>query len=155
MSLKFIQVGVIVGVHGIRGEVKVRLLIENYALLEGGILLDKSGTPLFSIKITGKLKDAVIAKIGNISDRNSAETLKGKELFIPASALPEIGEDEFYHSQLIGLEARNSNGEIIGKISNILNFGAGDIVEIELISGETPWVEEINTELGFVVISFI
>lgn len=157
---KSIQVGVIIGVHGIRGEVKIRSLLENSALLEGGILLDKSGNELFSVKITGKLKDAIIAKIASVSDRNSAESLRGKELFIPASHLPEIGEDEFYHSQLIGLQARTQNGEIIGKINNILNFGAGDIVEIEMVSGETemlpfsaPWVGEINPELGFVVIS--
>jgi 16S rRNA processing protein RimM len=157
---KLVKVGVIIGAHGIRGEVKIRPLLENVELLEKAPLLNEKGKELFSVKITGELKDAVIAKINNITDRNSAELLKNTELFAPSSILPPAEDGEFYHSELIGLEARNESGKKIGTINNILNFGAGDILEITLLNGEElllpfsePWVLEINPKAGFISIS--
>ena len=157
---KLVKVGVIIGAHGIRGEVKIRSLLSDIELLEKAPLLNDKAKELFSVKITGELKDAVIAKISNITDRNSAERLKNTELFASSSILPPADDGEFYHSELIGLEARDENGKKIGTINNILNFGAGDILEITLLNGEeqlvpfsAPWVLEINTKVGFISIS--
>lgn len=157
---KLVKVGVIIGAHGIRGEVKIRSLLSDIELLEKAPLLNGKAKELFSVKITGELKDAVIAKINNITDRNSAELLKNTELFAHSSILPPADDGEFYHSELIGLEARDENGKKIGVINNILNFGAGDILEIILLNGEeqlvpfsAPWVLEIKPEADFISIS--
>jgi len=159
-SPKLVCVAVISGAHGIKGEVKIRPLLENIDLLESAPLLSAAGKELFSIKITGELKNSVIARISTITDRNAAELLKDTELFIPAANLPPAQDGEFYHSELIGLAARGKNGITFGTISNILNFGAGDILEITLTSGEqemlpfsAPWVEDINTAQGFVIVN--
>jgi len=157
---KLVKVGVIIGAHGIRGEVKIRALLAEIELLEKAPLLNNNGNELFSVKITGELKDSVIAKISNITDRNSAELLKNTELFASSSILPPADDGEFYHSELIGLEARDESGKKIGTINNILNFGAGDILEIILLNGEElllpfsePWVLEINPKASFISIS--
>ena len=65
-----------------------------------------------------------------VADRNAAEALKGTELFVDRAALPQPDEDEFYHADLIGLEARDSEGRVLGKVSAIHNYGASDVIEI-------------------------
>ncbi len=157
---KLIKVAAIVGAHGIKGEVKLRSFLENVDLFNDiGKFCDSTGNKIFSIKITGEVKDAIIAKIEGVNDRNSAELLKGTELFVPASSLPIPDDGEFYHSQLIGLEVRLENGKKIGKTTAIHNYGAGDIVEITMDSGDLemlplaePWVDEINIDQGFIVV---
>jgi 16S rRNA processing protein RimM len=156
--VKPIKVAVITGAHGIRGEVKLRSFVENpdfFASIKN--LSDSSGRK-FPIKITGKLKDALIASLG-LPDRNAAELMKGVELFAPESAFPEPGEGEYYHSQLIGLEVRDGQGTRIGMLETINNFGAGDIMEITTDSGESEmlpfdddWLLEVNIEGGYVVV---
>jgi 16S rRNA processing protein RimM len=161
ISGKLIKIAIITGAHGVRGEVKLRILAENTDFLtEPLILFDGAGKKKFSIKITGKAKDNLIARIEGVIDRNSAESMKNTELFTAASDLPAPDEGEFYYSQLIGLDARNENGDKLGEITSVNNFGAGDVIEITTVSGETemlpfsePWIGEINLEQGYVVIT--
>ena len=158
--LQPVHIGTIVSAHGIKGEVKIRSLAEDVSLFEKNEMLNAVGKKLFSLKITGKAKDSIIAKISGVDDRNSSELLKGVELFAIATALPPTDDGEFYYSQLLGLEARSEDGKVIGKITDVANYGAGDVIEITKISGETemlpfcePWVDEVNLEQGFVIIN--
>ncbi len=158
-SEKLVKIAVIADAHGIKGEVKLRSFVEDDDLLASD-LLDSTGKKRFSLKITGKVKDSVIARVDGITDRNAAEALKGTELFLPESEFPELEEGEVYHNQLIGLEARSPNGEKIGTVIAINNYGAGDIIEIAQESGESemlpfaePWIGEIDLGEGFVVVT--
>lgn len=158
-SDKLVKVAAIIGVHGIKGEVKLRSLVEDEDLLASD-LLDSTGKRHFSIKVTGRTKDSIIAKIDGVTDRNAAEALKGTELFLPESEFPELDDGEVYHGQLIGLEARTKDGERIGTVTGISNYGAGDIIEITRDSGEAemlpfaePWIGEINLEEGFLIVT--
>ncbi len=72
-----------------------------------------------------------------ITSREAAEALKGTELFIARDALPKAGAEEFYHADLIGLEAQDSEGRVLGAIAAIHNYGAGDIVEITRSDGDS------------------
>ena len=72
----------------------------------------------------------VIAKINGYDDRNAAETLRGTELFIGRSDLPQLNDNEYYQTDLIGMTV-NQRGNIIGRVSCIQNYGAGDILEME------------------------
>ena len=58
------------------------------------------------------------------------QAMKGTLLHVPHSALPELDEDEFYYSDLIGLDVENLEGETLGKIKSVQDFGAGDLLEI-------------------------
>lgn len=157
---KLVCAGVIIGAHGIKGEVKVRVFLEDESLLELAPLLGAGGDALFSVKVTGVLKDCVIVRPSNIADRNAAEKLKGVELFIPASLLAPTTDDEFYHVDLLGLDVFDKAGKKIAKVKSVHNFGAGDILEIEHQGGESemlpfaePWVESIDIENGRVVVT--
>ncbi len=158
---KLIKVANILDAHGIKGEVKLLSFVENPDFFKkNSVLTNAAGKKTFTIKVTGTVKNTIIVKIEGVDDRNTAELLKNTELFAPSSALPPLNDDEFYHSQLIGLEARSENGKKIGTIAAIHNYGAGDIVEITTISGESemlpltaPWVCEINIKQSFITVA--
>src|SRR5262249_37716821 len=64
--------------------------------------------------------------------RNAAEALNGAELFVERTALPdELEEEEFYHTDLVGMEVLDEHGNRLGKVSAVQNFGAGDIIEVK------------------------
>jgi len=120
----------VIGAQGLKGEVKAKLFTATPgALPRYGVLHTRDGRKL---KITAfrpaKEGEAVIAFEG-VSDRNQAEALKGTELFVDRGALPQPEEEEFYHADLIGLEVRDTEGRVLGKVIALHNFGASDVLE--------------------------
>jgi 16S rRNA processing protein RimM len=77
----------------------------------------------------------LVVKFRGVDDRNAAEALNGTELFVDRTALPPPASDEYYHADLIGLNAVTDTGAPLGVITAIHNFGAGDILEIAPASG--------------------
>jgi len=121
----------VIGAQGLGGAVKAKIFTAlPDALTRYGALTDKTGK---RYEITafraGKPGEAVMSFQG-ITSRQAAEALKGTQLFIAREALPPTGHDEFYHADLIGLEAQDSEGRVIGKVAAIHNYGAGDVIEI-------------------------
>ena len=118
-------------------DLKVKLFTETpEALTKYGPLSDARGKRYEIIACRpGKPGEAVISFAG-ITDRNQAEALKGAELFVPRAALPQTAEEEFYHADLIGLEAQDSEGRVLGKVAAIHNYGAGDVIEIIRSDGD-------------------
>lgn len=157
-----ICLGAIVGVHGIRGEVKVKSFTEiDCDIDKYGPVANKSGDKVFSIKVTGHSKELLRVKIKGVDDRNLAETLVGTELYVSKSALPEPEEDEYYHADLIGLAVKEKSSEKkVGTVAGVYNFGAGDILELKL--GETgrlemipftkQYVPVVNIKEGFIIV---
>jgi 16S rRNA processing protein RimM len=131
-----VLLGRISGAHGIRGDVKITSFAavpEDIAAY--GPLTDGKGRKL-TIQTLRPLKGmSVSARIAGVGDRNAAETLKGVELFVERARLPETDEDEWYYADLIGLEAMTPEGERIGEIIAVQNFGAGDLLEIRASEG--------------------
>ena len=128
-----ILLGHIAGAHGIRGEVLVRTFTEAPENIGAyGALSDESGTRSFKIKVVRVTPKGVIARIGSVSDRNGAEALKGVDLYVERARLPAIADDEFYHADLVGLAAEDTEGKPVGSILAVHNFGAGDLLEVRL-----------------------
>ncbi|MEO7222475.1 MAG: ribosome maturation factor RimM, partial [Devosia sp.] len=105
--------------------------------------------------------NVLVARIKGVGDRSAAEKLNGVELFVDRDKLPPPEDDEdFYHADLIGLDARLSDGTVIGQVTAIPNFGASDLIEVrDARSGDTylyPFtkavVPEIRIAEGFLVI---
>ncbi len=116
----------ITGAHGIAGEVKLKLFaddVSSYRSFNDGALTLKS--------VRG-----VIARFAEVADRTAAEVLRGTELTVPRSALPPLGEGEYYHADLLGLPAVSDAGEALGQVVAVENFGAGDVIEIERPTGK-------------------
>lgn len=151
-----VRIGVITAAHGIRGQVKIRSFAEPPDSITQYKLTDESGKRSFIVKLHGGAAPLFIASIEGIGDRNAAELLKGTTLHAPLDALP--GQAQQRH-RLIGLAARRENGQDYGTIIAVHNFGAGDIIEIELPGGQTEmlplnenFVEKIDTRAGYVVV---
>ena len=137
MAKKDVLLAAVIGAQGLKGAVKVKLFTETpEALTKYGPLSDTRGKRYEIIACRpGKPGEAVISFAG-ITDRNQAEALKGAELFVPRAALPQTAEEEFYHADLIGLEAQDSEGRVLGKVAAIHNYGAGDVIEITRPDGD-------------------
>ena len=131
-----ICVGAVAGAHGVRGLVRVKSFTETPADIAAyGPLSDADGTRCFSLEVTGSAKGVLLARIEGVGDRDAAEALKGTELFVGRNALPQAAEDEFYHTDLIGLSAVLADGSPYGTVRALHEFGAGDMIEIILDGG--------------------
>jgi 16S rRNA processing protein RimM len=118
--------------QGLQGEVRIRsFTAEPASIAEYGPLEDETGTRLFEIESLRVTAKALTARLKGVESRDQAEALTGTKLFVPRSRLPEREEDEWYHSDLIGLAALNADGATIGTVIAVHNFGAGDLLEIE------------------------
>ena len=133
--------GKIVGAHGIKGFLKVQYFTETpYSLVDYGPLTDESGEKLFDFEIKNAKKGNVIIAMKGIETRNDAELLIGQNLYIDEDLLPETDDDEFYHKDLEGMSVVSSEDEEIGTVKAVVNFGAGDLLEIILKSGKSELI---------------
>lgn len=130
--------GVITGVHGVRGLVRIKsFTAEPHAIASYGPLSDEQDKRRFELELVGESKGVLIARIADVTDRDAAERLKGLRLYVRRAALPEPEAEEFYQADLLGLEARLRDGTPLGKVSAVHDFGAGASLEIEEPSGKT------------------
>ena len=131
---KPVTLAVVAGAHGVTGEVRLKIFGEGVAALGRYRAFNDSALSLKKLREDGK--GGAIARFAEVSDRNTAEALRGTELTVPRSALPELGEGEYYHADLIGLPAVSTTGEALGTVVVVENFGAGDLLEIERPTGK-------------------
>jgi len=146
--------------HGVRGAVKLWTFTEDpLAVTRYGQLVTKDGARQFEVTHVREAKGHLVATLKGIGTREEAERLNGVELYVAREKLPATSEDEYYHTDLIGLAAVNAAGEPLGRVIAIHNFGAGDIIEIAPPNGATmllPFsnavVPTVDLEGGRVVI---
>ncbi|MBV8120329.1 MAG: ribosome maturation factor RimM [Alphaproteobacteria bacterium] len=125
-------VGVVTGPHGVTGAVRIKSFTarpEDVAAY--GPLGNQSGTRWLELRLLGAAKGVVIGRFSGVDDRNRAEALRGLRLYLPRAVLPPPEEDEYYHADLMGLEAVLMDGTRLGRVRAIHDFGAGDTIEIE------------------------
>ena len=133
MSQSRILLGRIAGAHGIRGEVIIHAFTEAPESIAGyGPLSDAAGARTFTIETARATPKGVVARLKGLSDRTAAEALKGVDLYVERSRLPPATEGEYYHADLIGLAAVDPDGNRIGEIVAVQNYGAGDLLEIRV-----------------------
>lgn len=132
-----ILVGVIKSCHGIKGHVILRSFTDPAIKITEKELVNESGEKVNINLIKQNSKGELICQFNDISTRNEAENLKGYKLFCLRSSLPKLEEDEFYITDLNNLSVLDNNHTKIGKIKHILNFGAGDIIEVEFLDKTT------------------
>lgn len=122
--------GVIVGSRGLKGDLKVKSFAqvpEDVAAY--GALEDETGSRRIDLRVTGQAKGVLIARVEGVNDRTAADKLKGLRLFVGRDRLPPPDEDEYYHSDLIGLAVEAPQGSL-GTVRQVFDFGAGDVLEI-------------------------
>jgi 16S rRNA processing protein RimM len=124
-----VTLAAVTGAHGVGGEVRLKLFGEGVAALRRYRAFNDSSLTLEKLKDDGK--GGAIARFAEVGDRTAAERLRGTALTVPRSALPPLGEGEYYHADLIGLPAVSDSGEALGTCIAVDNFGAGDVLEIQ------------------------
>lgn len=132
----------IVGVHGIKGSVKLKIFSDSpEALPDYAPFCDATQKREFEILALSQHGNTFLAEIDGVKDRTAAEKLRGTKLYVPRDRLPGIEDSEtFYHVDLIGLAAQWPDGKPMGKVVNVANFGAGDLVEIRPLKGASFYV---------------
>lgn len=129
-------IAALAGAHGVRGECKVKSFAgEPEAAFGYGPFLDESGKAILTPKQWRPVKDGFVVSFAENLNREQAQGLKGTKLFIPRTALPELEEDEFYHSDLLGLTVQALDGSPMGRLRAVHDFGSGDLLEIEATPG--------------------
>ena len=140
---KTILLGVITGPQGLQGEVRIRPFTDDPKGLERYKTLH-AGNRTLTVSRVRVQPNGVIARFKEITDRTAAEQLRGVELSIPREALPPPEEDEFYQADLIGMEAVTPDGEVIGEVVAVPNYGSADLLEIRTTAGKTHLVPFID-----------
>lgn len=122
--------------HGVRGEVKLWSFTADPAAVATYGPLETADGRVIEIEALRPAKEGFVARLKGVADRAAAERLRNAELFIPRERLPAPDDaDEFYHADLIGLDAVDAAGTLLGRIVALHNFGAGDIIELRPAAG--------------------
>lgn len=152
----------IIGPHGLAGEVRVKTFTTTPdALASYGPLHSEDGTNFTIAQLRVTKTDEAVIRFAEVGDRSTSEKLKGTRLHVARATLPDAEEEEFYHADLIGLRAEDSEGRVLGTVAAIHNFGAGDVLEITRDDGDAvmlPFTHEvvpaIEISAGRVIIAF-
>lgn len=130
---KRIALAAVAGAHGIKGEVRLKLFAESIASLNAHEQLFVGGVPRRLVAV--REGNAPVARFEGIDDRTAAEALRGQLIEVDRADLPPLEEGEYYHADLIGLTCFSNEGETIGSVVGVENYGAGDLLDIELVDG--------------------
>ena len=136
-SRQTILMGVVTRAHGIRGDVAVKWFGEDVAAVSSyKMFQDEQGTQEYRVTRTRPLNgDTFVAHFSGVDSRTDAEAMRGTSLFIDRALFPQIEDDEFYLVDLIGLKVIDDNRQPFGQVSEVHNFGAGDVIEIVPVDG--------------------
>lgn len=144
------KIGKIVNAVGLKGEVKVYNYSdykERFAEL-AYIFVEEKKTSILNVRY---MKDVAILLLEGVTDRNGAEALKGKDLYIMADMLRTLPEDTYYIKDLVGLKVIDTNGGYLGILSEVYQNRAQDLYEIELENKKKillPAVDEFVLEIN-------
>ena len=149
--------------HGIKGEVRLKPFTDVPGDVAAyGPLTAPDGRVFEIVSVrpaAGSSPGMLVARLKGIEDRNAAEALNGLELSVPQERLPAPAEDEYYHADLIGLDAVSEDGTFLGTIVAVPNYGAGDLLEIAPKRGESllipftaAFVPRVDVKAGRVVV---
>ena len=160
MPDKLVLIGRVAGAFGVRGEVRITAFGDDpMALLIYRDLKKKDGSPAFTLLSGRAAKGELIAKTAPLLVKEAIDALRGLELYVDRNQLPPPDEDEFYLTDLIGLRAEMPEGEVLGMVKSVQNFGAGDILEIQPEVGEAFYlpftrdaVPEVRIGDGLIVV---
>lgn len=126
-----ICVGAVTGSFGVRGEVRVKSFcaipgeIENYSPLS-----NEDGSQSYTLTLTRAVKGGFSGHLGGVDNKEQADAVKGLRLFAPRDRLPSLPSDEYYYTDLVGLEVFDTGGALLGQVKSVQNHGASDLLEL-------------------------
>ncbi|MFL4469879.1 ribosome maturation factor RimM [Tateyamaria armeniaca] len=148
MSDDLICVGAISGSYGVHGEVRVKSFcadpedIETYSPLS-----TEDGSRSFALALIRPMKNGFVARIAEVATKEQADALKGTQLFARRDQLPSLPDDEYYYSDLTGLQVFDTGGATLGQVKSVQNHGAGDLLEVQLPGGSATVLVPFTLEV--------
>ncbi|MCR8550848.1 ribosome maturation factor RimM [Salipiger sp. P9] len=128
-----ICVGAISGAFGVHGEVRLKSFTSDpEAIADYAPLTTEDGSRSFEVQITRAVKGGFAARLSDVRSKEDADALRGVRLYAPRDRLPALPDDEFYHTDLIGLPVYDTGGAELGRVKTVLNHGASDLLELHL-----------------------
>ncbi|MBK8998162.1 MAG: 16S rRNA processing protein RimM [Myxococcales bacterium] len=157
-----LELGRVLGPHGLRGELKVRLHWQgSTALLDAESVEIGAGAASrpYQVEWARPGPHGVLVKLVGIDDRDAASALGGAPLSVPRSALPPLEPGEYYLSDLVGAEVVGPDGHV-GEVVEVRTHPSVDCLAVRLPDGRVleqplsaPWVEAVDAQAGRVVLS--
>ncbi len=127
---EMICVGAISGAFGVRGEVRIKSFCADPAAIADYSPLQAEDGTVYELGITRTIKGGFAAKVAGLDNKEDADALRNTRLYTDRNRLPSLPDDEYYHTDLIGLTVLDTGGAMLGKVKSVLNHGAGDILEV-------------------------
>ena len=126
-----ICVGAIAGAFGVRGEIRIK----SFCAVPGDIetyspLTTEDGSQSYALTLSRPINNGFAAHLGGVATKEQADALRGIRLFARREQLPSLPDDEYYHTDLIGLEVLDTGGQSLGHVKSVQNHGAADLLEI-------------------------
>lgn len=114
-----------------QGEVRLKsFCADPEAIADYGSLFTEDGSRSFTVKLTRPVAGGLGARLSGVTTKEQADALRGTNLYADRNRLPSLPDDEFYHADLIGLQAFDTGGKLLGTVRAIHNHGAGDLLEL-------------------------
>lgn len=133
-----ILVGVILGAHGVRGDVRVRSFTSDpKSLFKFKAVTDESGKRVVALKHKGAAKGDFIVSLADVKDKDAADALRGTKLFVERAALPKTRKREYYEVDLVGIKVLTVEGKTLGEVQALHDYGAGPFLEINPSKGQS------------------
>jgi 16S rRNA processing protein RimM len=151
--------GAVTGSYGVRGEVRVKsFCAEPSSIGDYGALVGDDGRT-YDLTVLRPIKGGYAVRLSGVPHKEAADALRGTRLWASRAALPDLPDDEFYHSDLIGLTALDTGGAELGRVHAVHDHGAGDLLELRpgggppvLVPFTRKIVPTVDLALGQVVI---
>ncbi len=135
-----ITIGRIVAPHGIRGELRVRPetdFPERFVHLRRAFLVRDGRTEEVEISAVRPHRDGLLVVLGGVSDRTTAEHLRGAQIAVPRADLVPLAADTFYVFEIIGMRVRTDDGRDLGIVDEVMRGPANDVYVVRSKGRET------------------
>lgn len=163
----WVCVGAFGAPHGVRGDVRLKSFTDSPdAIFTYGALHQGAGGVVVSLKKLRATKDGFVVRVLGVTSPEEATKLKSQKLYVPRDAFATVDEDEYYLADLIGLKVQDADGQPLGVVHAIENFGADDLIEMKLNEPQKGFgrfvfipftralVPEVKIEAGFITVDF-
>lgn len=139
MSDTRIIVGAIAGSFGVHGEVRLKSFCATpEAIADYSPLYTEDGSRSFEIAVERSIKNGFAVRLTGVDSKEEADALKGITLFADRAQLPSLPDDEFYYTDLVGLDVYDTGGTKLGVVHLVVDHGAGDLLEVHAPTLKAP-----------------
>ncbi len=141
-------VGRVGGAFGVKGELRLKsFCADPAAIADYTPLYTQDGRTFAQVVLTGQAKNGFTARLDGVVTKEDADALRNVDLYADRAVMPSLPDDEYYYADLIGLTVLDTGGAMLGTVRNVMDHGAGDLLEV-MVPGQSdtlllPFTQEV------------